>query len=130
MAISANELRLGNYVRLRMHDYNEVDSHNEITGLDEESPSVNAITFDYLSYDEIQPIPLTEEWLLKFGALKKRTGIFDISRFQLIWKENYKYWYVIDKTKQTYLTKIEFVHEFQNFNFTLNAQELTLKELK
>ncbi len=45
-------------------------------------------------------------------------------RFLFIWKEQYKYWYVISAHHKEYLTKIEFVHEYQNFIFTLTGQEL------
>jgi hypothetical protein len=77
----------------------------------------------------INPIPLTEEWLVKTGAKKfNTTPSYISSRFKLIWKEGYKYWYVVDRIDSTYLTKIEFVHEWQNFCFILDGQELEIKE--
>lgn len=80
---------------------------------------------------DVSDIPLTEEWLLKFGnAIKGRfpNGIDIYDRFRFIWKEAYKYWYVITIGSKEYLTKIEFVHEYQNFIHTLTGEELTIKE--
>ena len=72
----------------------------------------------------LRPIKLNEEWLLKFGAKRTNEYSFTHSRFKLIWKPNYNYWYVIDLAEKTYLTKIEFVHEYQNFYFVMNGGEL------
>lgn len=79
-------------------------------------------------------IPLTEEWLRKLHnedeiSISKRfpNEITIYGRFLFIWKENYKYWYVIEEYHKKYLTKIEFVHEYQNFIFALTGEELTIK---
>ena len=78
------------------------------------------------SWADINPIPLTEDWLLKFGAKARFEHTeFIYSRFRLIWKEPYKYWYVIDSDSLSYLTKIDFVHEWQNFISILTGEELT-----
>ncbi|MCE5225239.1 MAG: hypothetical protein LLG05_05200 [Porphyromonadaceae bacterium] len=80
------------------------------------------------------PIPLTEELIRKFhndDEIEKNVRfpneitIYD--RFLFIWKQEYKYWYVITAYYKEYLTKIEFVHEYQNFIFTLTGNELTLR---
>lgn len=78
-------------------------------------------------WEGFEPIPLTEQWLLDFGARKRMEGVFVYDRFRLIWKESYKYWYVIDETEAAYLTKIGFVHEWQNFVYAMNTEELTIK---
>jgi hypothetical protein len=75
----------------------------------------------------LKPVPLTEQLLFDFGAIKKSDIIIYFDRFRLMWKKDYKYWYVSDKERLTYLTKIEFVHEFQNFVFAMNSEELKLK---
>lgn len=110
--IKANELRIGNY-------YNNFGILKQVT----------KETFTTVYFNSIQPIKLTEEWLLYFGA-KEYLGSkisFKYSRFDLFWREDYKYWYVTDFDNETYLTKIEFVHEFQNFIFVMDGKELTLK---
>ena len=63
MAIQENELRIGNYV-------------NKITTSDNDADLtiVNALDIFNVSadLDFYEPIPLTEEWLLKFGFEKKK----------------------------------------------------------
>ena len=88
----------------------------------------NRVIFSGMFLDKWQakPILLSEEWLLKFAAKPKfQNTEFIYDRFRLIWKESYKYWYVIDSESLSYLTKIEFVHEWQNFVFVMNGTELT-----
>jgi len=126
------ELRIGN-----LFYYHIEDSMDKRKKWDEVS-TIDAQDIDYLirnpDDEDYKPIPLTEEWLLKFHTkeeIEKNTRfpneitIYD--RFLFIWKENYKYWYVITSYHKEYLTKIEFVHEYQNFIFSLTGEELTLK---
>jgi len=82
-------------------------------------------------FNDCEPILLTEEWLDKFShcALTEKTkkGLIVVDRFKLIWKPEYNYWYVLDFMNDTYITKVEFVHEWQNVYFSLNGKELTIK---
>ncbi len=82
------------------------------------------------------PTPLTEEWLRRLHSedeieksvrLPNEITIYD--RFLFIWKPEYKYWYVVTAYHKEYLTKIEFVHEYQNFIYTLMGKELTPSDL-
>ena len=79
-------------------------------------------------FSEVEPIPLTQQWLIKSKAYKvsDERPVYVLDRFRLIWKKEYKYWYVIDNVFMTYFTKLEFVHEWQNFYFVLNGEELPL----
>lgn len=83
---------------------------------------------------EIQGIQLTEAWLRRFHteeeigkSVRFPNEITIYDRFLFIWKEQYKYWYVVTAYHKEYLTKIEFVHEYQNFIYTLMDIELTIK---
>lgn len=78
-------------------------------------------------YSGFSGIPLTEEWLIKFGA-KKFDSDFIIDRFRLLHKSAYGYYYVIDKQTNVYFSKVEFVHEWQNLFFAMNGMELILNE--
>ena len=117
----ANELRIGNLV------YEQYDSPYTIETI---TPGWIQISDNYEEYDSeiesLRPIPLTEEWLLKFRA-NKVLNVFCYDRFLLTYKTAYKYWYIQDSNTLTYLTKVEFVHEWQNFVFVMNGQELELK---
>ena len=114
--MEAKELRIGNWV------YQTIDKKN----ITIEVFDIRNIIDGWKSYE---PIPLTEERLLKLGnAEKKRfpdeVDVYD--RFRFIWKDAYKYWYVVTIKSKEYLTKIEFVHEYQNFIFALTGEELTM----
>jgi len=74
-----------------------------------------------------KPIPLTEEWLLRSGCEKNDEG-FICDRFVLTWNAVYKFWYVRENQLGAYLIKLEYVHEWQNFYFILQGEELTLKD--
>lgn len=111
--MKATELMLGNWVQNHYPETYQIENGWQ---LDEG--------------EELFGIPLTEEWLLKFGNAEK--GIFPdetivCDRFVFLWKECYKYWYVLTLGSCEYLTKIEFVHEYQNFIFALTSEELTIK---
>ena len=84
-----------------------------------------------LAIDHGKPIPLTEEWLRKLHteeeiekSVRFPNEITIYDRFLFIWKPEYKYWYVVTSNHKEYLTKIEFVHEYQNFIFSLTGEEL------
>lgn len=115
--MNVTELRIGNYVNLIAEGHeNEPDTFQW---------SVDDYEFYIDRMNFINPITLTEEWLIKFGAKARfQQTEFIYGGFRLLWKESYKYWYVIDSDSLAYLTKIEFVHEWQNFIFILTGEEL------
>lgn len=106
--IAANELRIGNWANNGFKDY-------QVSGA--------TIWQLGLEYATALPIPLTEEWLLRFGLakqngypykylngfLKIRNGIFFFKYHDLE-------------------VELPFVHNFQNLNFALTGEELTIKE--
>jgi hypothetical protein len=81
-----------------------------------------------LSLDAIEPISLTEEWLLKFGftksfavtnfAIQIEAGVLDLTP-----SENVGYHVYID---DNWICTIESVHELQNLYFALTGQELNI----
>lgn len=127
--MTSNEFRLGNLV----------DTPNGV----EEVCTIYLGSFitETCSDEYCKTIPLTEEWLLKpnrTGLVKKLSQhklAYVVDRFVLTWIEDYKYWYITDYQTDAYLTKIEYVHEWQNFYFSmqtieyfaLTGEELTLK---
>ena len=78
--------------------------------------------------DQIQPITLTDEWLLKFGFEEQTPKYFvlDLGDFSMRYYYNFSgstwKFELEDKT-----LKIKFVHQFQNLYFALTQKELILK---
>lgn len=114
------ELRIGNYIEYAgvICEVEEIHKKTITTN------GVNAPISSFLS------IPLTEEWLLKFhpNALDLSNQIFRVGRFKLIWKFAYNYWYIVDDITGCYMTKLDFVHEWQNFWHIMNGEELTINK--
>ena len=69
--IKANELRIGNSVMFFGYHVVWGLQSNEAM-LFTKKPSGTDDPFRIVSYQNIEPIPLTEEWLIKFGFEKKR----------------------------------------------------------
>jgi hypothetical protein len=126
--IQANELRIGNLVQTNQGAFKVFCIYQENARL---SPFLAEET-NVRDYDDISPIPLTEEWLLRFG-FKKRLGVPDYfigdrlkgSDFRINFSRNpvlieFNYKELID-------VKIQYVHQLQNFFFALTGTELELK---
>lgn len=140
------ELRLGNWVFSK-----ETQKPQLITGLTEENPFIDAITFDYITYDEIEPIPLTEEILLKCGFewfkpfkcySHKQLNIYiglntkksecyalhclNIDDYNGVKKTKYdgKLYLTSEAEYLVSETPIEYLHQLQNLYFALTGQEL------
>ena len=81
--------------------------------------------------DYLQPIPLTEEWLLKFGFEK-------LSNFEEQYMEEDYVWQIdVERSpslllsngifhEDNYGVKLEYVHQLQNLYFALTGKELEL----
>lgn len=129
--MKANELRIGNFISIEgvgspMQSTVTAIEQDKIfytlrLRLEEKTDFLRAL----MCY--IQPVLLTEEWLIKLGAMIIGDNTYTLDRFKLIWKSAYKYWYVVDGHSLTYLTKLDFVHEWQNFYFAMQGKELEIK---
>ena len=84
-------------------------------------------------FNELDPIELTEEWLLKFGY-EKITGldrwfISHQGRWHYIYKDNGKWWYIFNiegKDIRINQAGIKSVCQLQNLFFVLTREELKL----
>ena len=125
--MKANELRIGNYI------HSSISSCNYKKGLVE----VDLHTFakirlqDALSH--LEPIPLTEEWLLKFGASERviagMDNEFTIQKdeFEIAWDKTYGVIvFTLDGYDSFSLPNIKHVHQYQNLYFALTNEELTI----
>jgi hypothetical protein len=74
---------------------------------------------------DIDPIPLTEEWLLKFGFTEhKTTDIYPTFAKQMFnWNDGILY--IIG---YGFMNHIKYVHQLQNLYFALTEEELKIKD--
>ena len=124
--IKANELRIGNYV----------ERHNKVTGV-KDVVQVDGCTpllaFEGMTTLKFNPIPFSEEWLLKFGFKNiDSTYTIDNDRFEFSFMF-YDAWNLYYKEKKGFgcdeinLTGFWNIHQLQNLYFALTGTELELK---
>lgn len=77
------------------------------------------------SGEHLEPIPLTEEWLLKFGAVKTKSDAVNTH-----WRLHDRIIIQSDNWFLDYVSRIrlETVHQFQNFFFALRNEELVYNQ--
>lgn len=114
MELKANELRIGNLL-------------NTINGI----KKVSNITIDgycWFTDNQCEAIPLTEEWLIKFG--KKADSNDSFGGF-IIPLPNGNGLRIKDNkwNAQHSETKVDFVHQLQNLYFALTGKELTHQKI-
>lgn len=121
--MEAQELRLGNWIEVICNDIVVPDSIEECNRYHLKDLVKGS---DYYSY---KPIPLTEEWLLKFGFHRSQFMFYDGSFAY------YKGDFGIDLTGQPTwgdpqigILHIKHVHQLQNLYFALVGKELTIKQ--
>lgn len=120
--IKAKELRIGNWV-----DYKVKDNHVQLELNDFEEMNKNV---DFLGW-MLKPIPLTEEWLIKFGFVRKDNNEFKFlhlkhASIQLHLIKGKGYW--LYKNGWIIGNPMKYVHQLQNLYFALTSQELVLKD--
>lgn len=129
--LKANELRLGNWVNSKIKGCTRI-KEGYVQLLEEQLYYLFDVDDDW---ERIDPIPLTEEWLVKFGFDKDEEydegGLVDY-RFILMngSLEFVSFWnsedLMVINQPQTGVD-IEHVHQLQNLYFALTSQELTIK---
>ena len=127
--MKATDLRIGNYVIFKsiqmvtLNQNGKYENYEEPHQLHQIQISSNDFEYIEKGQSEYRPIPLTEEWLLKFGAkeLKPKRGflkdfVLKTVRIELSNSGNFYY-----KNSGFIL---ESVHQLQNLYFSLTRKEL------
>lgn len=118
MKIAPNELRIGNYLSDGKGGHREVLSFH---------PDWYEHGYGVTLFRDAEPIPLTEEWLLKLGWEKTSFGSEKAFRCrgQLIYEEwiDGVYHVRFHATNK----RIQHVHNLMNLYFALTGKELTIK---
>jgi hypothetical protein len=121
--MKANEIRLGNY-------YNQFGNIHQVNG-----HIISELEKAPQGQLWCKPIPLTEEWLLKFGFEDKQT-CFNLSKREKLGHDFGDF--AVSKYDDTQMKvwrgdryigvcHIQYVHQLQNLCFALTNEELTMK---
>lgn len=131
--MKANELRIGNLVTVNNPEYHpklkgvilrvtsiSPNSDDYSVGLEHINQKPNTYYETYSQFIRfIEPIQLTEEWLVKFGFDKAVNGWWSSDEI-FSYRDGY-FGFGVDRH-----TKIQYVHELQNLYFALTGEELTI----
>ena len=132
--IQANELRIGNLV-FRDELNIENGKWDELTIKINYQDIFNLINGNDMVKTAYNPIPLTEEWLIKLGFKQWVNFGRKTYNYDLMPLCNFSYCFVTKKVmileKGNNMShwierKIEYVHELQNLYFSLRGKELTI----
>lgn len=132
--MDANQLRIGNLTRDKLNKTTyeiNVRSLLYIIECEEASKEIS-----------IEPIPMDEKWLLKFGFDNINLKYHGNDEIIGLYLENIDSYLTFDNNEWRLeqdddwrdggnhhdLPNIEFVHQFQNLYFALTGKELTLKD--
>ena len=126
--MKANELRIGNWVKWNYEESSDGNAYPVEYGYELDDIKNNP--------NIVKPIPLTEEWLEKFGfeQMKLYTGdnCFVKEKFCVLCDgqlKNYDLRLTFD-SDQTIRIKLDYVHSLQNLYFALTGEELQTDETK
>jgi len=120
--MKANELRIGNWVNSGINSTQAIEVYPmfivQLSKMQDEEHN-------------IKPIPITEEWLLKFG-FEKVGDTYMLKITKLIYHCCYvRYvddiWWFLSRKGATYDFKFNNVHQLQNLYFALTGKELEIK---
>jgi hypothetical protein len=125
LTMKASELRIGNLVWDKMFLYSirgitdilqaEISGIHNTKNASNEDFYKEGIVYS-LNYENVEPIPLTEEWLLKFGFEKT-----DINT----WGNKVIGIFFDGKIGSYNICNFKYVHQLQNLYFALCREELT-----
>ena len=148
LAIYVSELRIGNWLNFRHHK-NDCPMPDffwlplTITAIKKDYVEVLDFESIPLTDDRVKPIPITEEWLLKFGFRKHKKGfsigiadygyVINFLDWRNDWTFGIEYYDPMDDKMIGEVFNfnglgLQFVHQLQNLYFTLTGEELKTKE--
>ncbi len=122
--MKANELRLGNFIYWDIPEKENVI--HKVVGIGNGKPTTTPISLGEI-IEDYEPIPLTEEWLVRLGFDEWSDGHWKTrnSLNKNGWSDKFNY-YLPYNTMSTYCGNviIEYVHQMQNLYFALAGDEL------
>lgn len=129
MDLKAKELRIGNYLNYQGKIIKVEGIHNRtIYHSDRQFDQVGVE-----KYITFEPIPLTEEWLLKFGFGKSdehEYGSNEHDLFGFYYDYHFNKFYLDTPEDNIYIPFIKYVHQLQNLYHCLCGNELQINSTK
>ncbi len=123
--MKAEELRIGNLLQDKVS--NTLLKVIELTEKDVITYVIDRSKFPLQKGWGLQPIPLTEEWLLMFGAEKIYASLYDFEGYEFGYFSFTEDGLIIVFQSQQLCEPIKYVHQLQNLYFALTGEELTIK---
>lgn len=130
--IKASELRIGNWVDV------QIKGLVNPKGAYQADVDLLRYLFDNAeAFDQIHPIPLTEEWLVRFGFTPSK-DLGDLNLGPINFYREKRAYGCTGKSSHFWLSSggddeyydypltLEYVHQLQNLYFALTGEELTL----
>ena len=124
------ELMLGNLCQDQFGNLCKVVglSDTSIKGIDRENICFYVVDRSKFPLQEesypIVPIPLTKEWLLKFGFIWKNYGLR--KELMCIREEGSLFTMYLSNESNPFPVGLKYVHQLQNLHFALTGEELIL----
>jgi hypothetical protein len=124
--ITPQELRIGNWLEWDDESHEQVQVEQITCNKDDSGEIQNWFVNGGLIEDFVL-IPLTEEWLLKFGfngdSILGTQTLYRLNGIE-IWAFRNDKTFMVDNIKRKKV-ELKFVHQLQNLYFALTGQELT-----
>lgn len=128
--MNSKDLRIGNYVHGKHYDFRKVVKLDERDGHD----NVYVDNYGYVQGGFIKPIPLTEEWLKRFGVIDYNYLYLNDEIGAIYYDKSDDCFYIYsgmgDPSSYGFKIKCEHVHQLQNLYHALTGQELEIKPLQ
>lgn len=121
--IDIKSLRLGNIVQF--YDWYKDGMYKQfrIISIDQDSEYLSlsdGTIRTCISFNELEPVPLTKELLLKYGFKKDASGSFHVKNIEIYFSNNESFG-VIDNIP---IKGLKYLHQLQNIYYYLENKEL------
>ncbi len=138
--MKASELRVGNWVNFDSgwspEEPRQIEWHDIWHGIEKDKDAKH-----FVEWVALKPIPITNEWLLKFGFSKIESSVCDsfyighnpITHdwlFDITWlKNSIDYSYEGNPFYKNGYHELKYLHQLQNLYFALTQEELEINDI-
>ena len=128
--MEAKDLRINNIVGYEHLEEGVVKSHSTVVHIQHNSIGLGCLVeWIGVEIEGIKPIPLTEEWLVKFGFENNQSNNewYDKGFFSVL-NNGMSFCFIHCGNYININARPKYVHQLQNLYFALTGEELTLSE--